>query len=129
MKLQPSVAARSNRKLSFCYYGPYKVLHRVGEVTYKLELPDGSRIHPVLHVSQLKKHVPKDVLVYEDLTTVSTDPMQVQQPEKILQSRMVRRGAKMIKQVLVQWTSMPPEMATWEDEADVHREQVQVSID
>ena len=75
-------------------------------------------------MSQLKKHVPKDVLVSEDLTSVSIDPMQVQQPEKILQSRMVKRGAKMIKQVFVQWTSMPPEMATWEDEADVPRDQV-----
>ena len=80
-------------------------------------------------MSQLKKHVPKDVLVSEDLTSVSTDPMQVQQPEKILQSRMVKRGAKMIKQVFVQWTSMPPEMATWEDEADVPRDQVQASVD
>jgi hypothetical protein len=55
MKLQPyvqsSVAAMSNKKLSFRFYGPYKVIQRVGEVTYKLELPEGSRIHPVLHVS------------------------------------------------------------------------------
>jgi hypothetical protein len=97
----------------------------VGKVAYKLELPEGSRIHSVIHVSQLKKHVPKDVVVTEDLTSVSTDPFQVQQPNKILHTRVIQRGANLIKQVLVQWSSMPAEMATWEDEADVPRDQAQ----
>ncbi|XP_066333772.1 uncharacterized protein [Miscanthus floridulus] len=123
MKLQPYVqstlAARSNKKLPFQFYGPYKVLQRVGKVAYKLELPEGSRIHPVIHVSQLKKHIPKDVAVTKDLTSVSTDPFQVQLPMKILQTQVIQGGANMINQVLVQWSSVPEEMATWEDEADV----------
>jgi hypothetical protein len=129
MKLQPyvqsSVAARTNKKLSFRFYGPYKVLERVGPVAYKLQLPSSSRIHPVLHVSQLKKHVPKEVLVSSDLTSVISDPLLVQQPEQILNTRIIKRGAQQVKQVLVKWSSMPTEMATWEDEADVPREQVQ----
>jgi ribosomal protein L21E len=131
MKLQPyvqsTVAARSNKKLSFRYYGPYKVLQRVGKVAYKLELPEGSRIHPVIHVSQLKKHVTKESSVSDDLTTVSIDPFQIQQPLKILQTRVIQRGSKLIKQVLVQWSSMTEEMATWEDEADVPRDQAHVA--
>jgi hypothetical protein len=34
-----------------------KIMRRVGEVSYELELPEGSKIHNVFHVSCLKKEV------------------------------------------------------------------------
>lgn len=37
------------------YYGPFKVVRRVGEVAYELDLPTDSRVHNVFHVSRLKK--------------------------------------------------------------------------
>lgn len=125
MKLQPyvqsSIADRLNKKLSFRYFGPFQVLQKIGAVAYKLDLPATSRIHPVLHVSQLKKHIPKEVTVSTDLTSVCTEPEQLLKPEKILNTRLIQRGASTVKQALVQWTSLPDHMATWEDEAKVMR--------
>ena len=43
-------------KLSPRYVGPYEILQRVGEVAYELELPtELASVHPVFHVSMLKK--------------------------------------------------------------------------
>jgi hypothetical protein len=113
------VTPRSSKKLSFKYYGPFKVLERIGEVAYILELPLNNKIHHVLHVSQLKKQIPRDTTVLEDLSSVCTEPTKAIQPERSLAKRLIQRGAHAIPQVLVKWKFLPETMETWEDEGDI----------
>lgn len=119
LKLQPylqmSVARRSNDKRSYRYFGPYKVLARVGVVAYKLELSPTSAIHPVIHVSQLKKAIPPTVQASDDasLGFMLSDESPV--PPKLLQHKLAKMGNTVDPMVLVQWTVWSSDWVTWEN--------------
>ncbi|CAD6253096.1 unnamed protein product [Miscanthus lutarioriparius] len=125
LKLQPyiqsSVAPRTNMKLSYKFYGPFPILHRIGTVAYKLAVPEGSKIHPVVHVSQFKKHVAPLVLIEDDITAVPTDPAEVVHPIEFTDSRMVIKGASAVSQIQVRWSSLPSSLTTWEEVTDLRR--------
>jgi hypothetical protein len=48
MKLQPyiesSILSRANQKLSFKFFGPFRVLEKVSKVAYRLQLPESSSV-------------------------------------------------------------------------------------
>jgi len=87
----------------------------VGTVAYKLQLPPGSLIHPVFHISQLKSFHPNYTPVYVDLPKVRDLSIVDTRPKVILDRRLVKKGSVAVPQVKVEWMHLPMETATWED--------------
>jgi hypothetical protein len=112
---QQSVANRISAKLAARYYGLYPIVERIGAVAYKLMLPEGSRVHPVFHVSLLKKAV-GNYHVETELPDLMEEPIEVFEPESVLATRVVKQQGENIKQVLMHWKGKTVEEATWEDE-------------
>lgn len=82
-------------------------------MAYRLELPPTASIHPIFHVSLLKK-------VVGPLNQVSVElPVFIyafQVPTEVLNCRVISQGNKTVAQVLVRWSSWPKSLSTWEDE-------------
>jgi hypothetical protein len=108
-----SLARRAHQKLAFKYFGPYTVEEKIGLVAYHLKLSTNSSIYPIFHVSQLKKLVSPTTSVLPNYAALH------QVPESVLDTRMVRRGDAEVPQVLIKWSNMAPELATWEDKEAV----------
>ncbi|GJS50287.1 putative mitochondrial protein [Tanacetum coccineum] len=121
LKLRPhrqqSVVRRNNKKLSPRYYGPYEILERIGKVAYKLKLPSTATIHPVFHVSQLKKFIDSNMQ-----KNGLPEEMEVMiQPEKVLAVR--NRGTNdNSKELLIRWKNLPERDASWEPMSNIERQ-------
>jgi hypothetical protein len=105
-------------KLSPRYIGPFPILEKCENVTYKLELPPSlAGVHDIFHISQLKKclKAPVDVVLPE-VAPLDTDLTYPEHPSKILdqKSRVTRR--KTIKFYKIQWSNHTEGEATWESE-------------
>jgi hypothetical protein len=90
LKLQPyrhnALGVHKWLKLHSKFYGPFKIIQKLGQVAYKLLLSEGCGIHPVFHVSHLKKRI--DPMVIPQLNLPPTDQGENIQmhPEELLQT-------------------------------------------
>jgi hypothetical protein len=93
MRLQPYKQMslkkqKKDNKLAPKYYGPYKVLQRIGSMDYKLEFPPSSCVHPFFHVSCLKKVIDNKIPVQTILPEINEEGKIILEPKTILETRI-----------------------------------------
>jgi hypothetical protein len=105
LKLQPyaqsSMVNRPCPKIAYKFYGSYTILEKVGAATYKLDLPEGSLIHPMFHILQLKEFTPDYKPVFFESQVQVNFSKEMLQPEAIPERRLVKKGNTVIPQVCV----------------------------
>ena len=79
--------AKKDNKLSPKYYGPYKVLKNIGTMAYRLELPASSQLHPIFHVSCLKKVIGEKILVQTIFPELDEEGKIILEPEAVMETR------------------------------------------
>lgn len=126
LKLQPyhqiTVTGFQNKKLSPKYYGSYKLIRKVGVVAYHLNLPAGSTIHLVFHVSQLKKRIRDSQATFPNLPVIGSNGTLQAILVALLARCMVKKCNAAVSQVLIQWLNQSSEDATWEDYESIARQ-------
>lgn len=112
-KGQRTLLGQPQSKLSPRYYGPFRVLERIGRAAYRLQLPPSATVHPVFHVTRLKPFI-------GELGNQIEIPPRAAEPQRIVRTRRVQRQDKWIDEVLVEWAGTE-ERYTWEDREDMHQ--------
>eukprot|EP00253_Pinus_taeda_P033511 PITA_33511 len=87
---------------------------RIGEVAYKLAFPPTAKIHPVFHVSCLKKVTGNNCRIQTSLPELDEEGSIWLQPKQVLDTRERSLRGRVIKEVLVKWKDTSLEDATWE---------------
>ena len=108
-------------KLSPRYIGPYQIVRRIGKVAYELDLPsDLEAVHPVFHVSMLRKCIgdPSRVFPVDDIQ-VTEELSYEEKPVAILDRQVRRLRTKDVASVKVLWQNNNREEMTWEAEDEM----------
>ncbi|KAJ6814346.1 uncharacterized protein M6B38_141300 [Iris pallida] len=111
-------------KLSPRYIGPFDILEKVGNVSYRLPLPPTLEgVHNVFHVSQLRRYVSDSshILDHSEITVGPTLRIE-QKPVGILDRREKVLRNRIIPLVRVAWSKDSPGDSTWEKEEDMRKQ-------
>lgn len=91
---QYSLHVSGVEKLKRQFYGPFKEIKTIGEITYELELPSTSKIHNMFHVSCLKKALGQQVIPSIELPRADEEGKSILIPETIFQVREKKLRSK-----------------------------------
>ena len=118
---QYSVARPLSTKLARRFYGPFKVIERIGMVAYRLQLPEGSRVHNVFHVSLLRPFVDGSKFQTTELPSRFARGRPVSRPMRLLDVRTIWNAGAAVEEGLLQWEDDGGERPSWEPMTVIRR--------
>nr|GEZ72441.1 putative reverse transcriptase domain-containing protein [Tanacetum cinerariifolium] len=108
-------------KLNPRYIRPFKILKRIGPVSYKLELPEElSNVHNTFYVSNLKKCLSDESLIIPMKEIKLDDKLNfVEEPVEIMDREVKQLRQSRIPIIKVRWNSKRGPEYTWEREDEI----------
>ena len=110
------------KKLTQQYVGPFRIMEKVGCLTYRIDVPPDWRIHSIFSVAQLEPALP----LTEDpfrrpfpsnpppvFIEGNTDKVKSFEVEKLLNKQQVRKGKGRAVKYLVRWKGYGPKWDRW----------------
>ena len=76
-----------DNKLAPKYYSPYKVLQKIGNMAYKLEIPASSWVHPIFHVSCSNKVIGNKIPIPTIFPNINEEGKIILELEKNLENK------------------------------------------
>ena len=83
-------------------------------MSYRMDLPPNSKIHPTFHVFRLKAKLGQHVVSIPTLPPIDLEGAVILELAAVLKERTHQLRSRTITQVLVQWQGEGPDDATWE---------------
>lgn len=116
--VQESMKMRPSKKLGEKYIGPFEIVKMISPVAAKLNLPETMKIHPVFHISLLKKYNRRPEGLRQD-EEIPVPPIMIAdheefEVEEILDKKVTKRGRGQSIRYLIKWKGYPLSDATWE---------------
>lgn len=117
LKIQPyrqiTIRGWGSQKLAHRFYGPFRILRRIGQVAYELELPPSSHIHLVFHISLLKQCHGVPATQIAPLVPMQDSTEQEDGPLQILGRRSALTEKEVEEEFLVVKEGQPKSEAKW----------------
>src|SRR5262249_14289076 len=135
LKLTPQIWKKINSKSTHRglipkYDGPFEVMKKVGNVAYRLKLPDRLTLHPTFHVSFLKPYYGDEQKPQRGQTSRNPPTICIEferEVERILTHRRsgIHRKFKRVE-YLMKWKNAPESEASWEQDTTLWQFEKQI---